>query len=599
MGSGSVSAYNLVTAADSRLLSGSHQNLLMGIWCKYQNVISPIPDGGYDSIAPAWGDDSGHVALAQKNANVLCHKLLTSLVPKLNAYHRVNFNLRAWEIILGPWLTQFIGYTYRRAETLLEILQNYEVVSVSCFEFESELITSTTGEDFVAKSKNAVWQSMVDGIILNSLGQSQKINSVGKLEYSEVTLRSALDGHLSLKAKIGSAIQWVASSRMFNLRSQRFYLQATYLPYIVEIRLHLLLRQIPSIRWIASRKPLSVHKLDSRSRNSIFSIDDYSQHSKIERCIYDTAIHLIPTCYIEGLSEITSIAAKSNLPKNPKVIFTSNSFEFDEVFKVWVALKIQEGAKYIVGQHGNNYGTWVNLDLTEQRTPDVFLSWGWGNENKNILPTFNLKSSGRRGMRASGDGILLIQDMLWDPTFPRETDSEFIRRLRQQFDFVDFLDDDLRSRLTIRLHHTALSSRLNVVELWRSHLEQYPEVALDFGRSSLKKLIRSNSLVIHGYDSTGFLETLALDIPSFAFLPDGLGHLSEVAFCDYQPLLKSGLIHLDPKKAAEEAYSALSDLDMWWSSNDKIATRRIFTDKYSRISTAPAKDLKSILVKHS
>jgi hypothetical protein len=44
-------------------------------------------------------------------------------------------------------------------------------------------------------------------------------------------------------------------------------------------------------------------------------------------------------------------------PEKPKFIFTSNCFDGDEVFKVWTALKVEQGISYFVGQHGNNFGT--------------------------------------------------------------------------------------------------------------------------------------------------------------------------------------------------------------------------------------------------
>ena len=39
------------------------------------------------------------------------------------------------------------------------------------------------------------------------------------------------------------------------------------------------------------------------------------------------------------------------------MIFTSNNFFADEEFKLWVIKQIVVNAKYIIGQHGSNYGT--------------------------------------------------------------------------------------------------------------------------------------------------------------------------------------------------------------------------------------------------
>ena len=61
--------------------------------------------------------------------------------------------------------------------------------------------------------------------------------------------------------------------------------------------------------------------------------------------------------YLEGLKEIELNAEKRGIPKEPKVIFTSNNFQADEELKLWVIKQRAMNAKYIIGQHGSNYGT--------------------------------------------------------------------------------------------------------------------------------------------------------------------------------------------------------------------------------------------------
>ena len=77
--------------------------------------------------------------------------------------------------------------------------------------------------------------------------------------------------------------------------------------------------------------------------------------------------------------------ANQIFPKNPKKIFTCVSWQGDELFKLYLADRI-DNAKYFCGQHGNNvftaYQSRISLDI---KCPDKFLSWGYKNLRKNII----------------------------------------------------------------------------------------------------------------------------------------------------------------------------------------------------------------------
>ena len=590
-----IDGFNLVTAADNRLISNTNANVLMGSWCLYSNVNNPIKDCDSYAIAKVWGGDVEHIAFAQNATNYFYQELLDFVVPRLNLVHDKEFTSREWEVIIGPWLTQFVGYVYRRVGTLLKVLDEYRIDKIRCFSYASDLIKSTNTRDFVANTNNSVWQSMVDEIILGCIADEKIVIEIVDVPSNGASCDVSKQKSFSFKKNMGVVLQRISSSRLFTLKPQRYYLQATYLPYLVELRLHLLLRQLPTIRWFSSSGTLSSFSMNLSKRKLIFAKNSAASTSIVERCLFEVGVHVMPTCYIEGFNELINATKTSNLPNSPRVIFTSNSFEYDEIFKAWTSLKLKTNALYVVGQHGNNYGTWVNHDPTEQRTSDLFLSWGWQDFRPSTLPTFNLKSSGRKRLCTNGNGILLIQDMLWNPTYPWDTDFEFAKRLEQQFSLISNLDLECQKSLTVRLHHTASHSNLDIIKLWRDFLEKYPEVTLETGITSMKKLIKSQQIVVHGYDSTGFLETLALDVPSLAFLPGGLGHLSLGARHDYQELLECGLIQIDPIKAAEEINKAVLDVDYWWARFEKITSRRNFTNKYSVLSASPARELKSIL----
>ena len=118
--------------------------------------------------------------------------------------------------------------------------------------------------------------------------------------------------------------------------------------------------------------------------------DDY-----LENVFRNLLFELLPVYYLEGFKELTKIVNQQPWPKSPKFIFTSNSFGTDEAFKLYTAIKTEEGSKYYVGQHGNNYFTirYVYPRIEEQ-TSDKFLTWGWNNNFSKYIPMFIFNTAG-------------------------------------------------------------------------------------------------------------------------------------------------------------------------------------------------------------
>ena len=122
-----------------------------------------------------------------------------------------------------------------------------------------------------------------------------------------------------------------------------------------------------------------------------------------------------------------------------------------------------------------------------------------------------------------------------------------------------------------------------------------PNITYENGGSSIYKLSESCKLVIHGYDSTGLLETLSGNIPSIAFWEDGYDHLNESAIPFYKILYDAGVIFFDPNKAADKVNEIFGNIDNWWQETEVQNARILFCENYARISKNPVKDLKNIL----
>ena len=76
-----------------------------------------------------------------------------------------------------------------------------------------------------------------------------------------------------------------------------------------------------------------------------------SQNEKISKLLIPECL---PRIYLEGFSLVQKRVKKSSLPKEKKIIFTSN-LRNDSMFKFWLGSQKQKGGKIIIAQHGGGY----------------------------------------------------------------------------------------------------------------------------------------------------------------------------------------------------------------------------------------------------
>ena len=71
-----------------------------------------------------------------------------------------------------------------------------------------------------------------------------------------------------------------------------------------------------------------------------------------------------------------------DIQKILKLSLQSLSYAYDENFKFYTAKSVEKGARYFIGQHGNEYFTHRFSTRIEFETTDKFISWGLRDQKK-------------------------------------------------------------------------------------------------------------------------------------------------------------------------------------------------------------------------
>ena len=316
--------------------------------------------------------------------------------------------------------------------------------------------------------------------------------------------------------------------------------------------------------------------------------------SSIENVARALLFEIMPIVFLEGFGRLNLATSRLAWPKNPTVIFTSNHFYTDEIFKVWVANKVSGGTKYVIGQHGNHYGSHrYKYPSVAEQISDAFITWGWCEDPKLHIPSFVFKTAGRRQQRYNPQGqLLLAQSLIGHRSTTWDNFEEYDQHFSNQYKFLNGLATEPRRQVIIRLH--SWSSRLQWCDKsrWRDYDRS---LQIDDGVQKFSNLISKCRLVVYTTDTTGIIELINSSIPMLAFWDGGLDHLRESAKPFYSSLMDAEILFTCPHAASAKVNSIWEDPQLWWESDNVVAAREFFASNYARESNFPSYDLAKIL----
>jgi putative transferase (TIGR04331 family) len=579
---------HLITTADERTWVFGRPVLFLGEWCRLYDR-KAIWEGMDAEVAPPFGIDPKQRKKDFDYVQALASELLFELTDALNAFHNTKHSSRYWNILVGYWLQYYIAICFNRYFTLKEALETYEIVSTT-INVGSEISLVTTDTDtFMSALRDDTWNNAFYARILRNLDtRSIMLEHINKFDGigSKLIVKPQTVCRNGYKDRIKTLYFQLLPKLS---RKNDAFIKTTYLPLREEFNLHLSLKQFPQFWPNVELKEILVNE----SLRLQFKLKKVSTN-KFENFIRELIVELIPTCFLEGYDSLVAQAESLPWPDEPKFIFTSNSFAYDEVFKVWTAQKVEAGIPYMIGQHGNNYGTKLgSQNWVESVTPDRFISWGWINGKPSNVPAFIFQLANKPRETKSDGGLLLVEVHLEGPVYPWDNISSHGIYQEEQFRFVDALPDRIRKMLTVRLHGDWSNSRWSDVQRWK---DREPSVRVEAGLSPIESLIFKNRLIVHSYDSTGLLECLASNIPTICFWKGGLDHLNQSAKPYYELLTNVSIIFQSPEAAAKHIERYWDDIDAWWRSDAVQKARRVFVEQYARTTNRPVLKLRWILL---
>jgi putative transferase (TIGR04331 family) len=489
--------------------------------------------------------------------------ILNDLFTELNKVHNLRNSRRFWEIIIGHWLIKFIYISYNNYFSCINVLKNNkfaECIAVNHKDYN--LCTSNTMEAGFAANDNE-WNFALNSQILNFLDKNIKLISVKPFKKN-----FKLNPYSTLKKnKKISAIKKIIVG-FFNFfekcKEQNVLIYNTSLPFFSEKKLELSLNQIPKFR---EKKKEIYSSFNSILRKKIF-LKKNKCKDKFEEFLRSVLPYVIPIVYIESFKKNYDYSKKIGYPKKPRFIFTCYSYQTDELFKFYLADQTEKNVKYFCGQHGNNYFTSYQLDLSvEFNTCDNFFSWGYKN-NKKTIPFFNFslvnKIKEKRYFDKLGN-LLVICSGVGNNFSPIDRFRVDKNSIKDILEITNKLQNNISKSITIRLTN--------------SHLEQFSgyyyknffsntKFHIDLNKENLRELQKKSRLNLFNYYSTGMLENLLLNIPSICYLQKDFELQNNFFQKKVNFLVDANIVFYDKKKILNHVNKIWNNVDDWWLSRD-------------------------------
>jgi len=569
-------ARTLVTSANTRTWpkDKSEPILFLGEWCKRYSHKNLWGDIDYEVVSYHW-DDRKKLYEDCIYIENLYEKILVSLSEKLNSIHGVNYDLRYWRILIGPWLSFFIQVLFDRWFMINKAIDENKISSIKIVKEDINIPANDYSDSKKMYIKDD-WNEMIYSQLLNKF-----LNN--RITIQDLAIKPArkITPNISKPKKTIKSliINFLTKFNSWFRNDEDYFFISTYLFLLTDLRLQIRVGQFPKI-WQKISIPDIEMNLNKRKWNLINRVNENS---------FDKIVHLmiplhIPMIYLEGYQDMLDKVDNLPWPKKPKAIFTSNSHFADDIFKAWAGDKTQKGTPLFIGQHGGHYGmTPFSLHEKHEMTiADKWISWGWSDkEKKQVKPIGNLIAMSHSNKYNPKGGALMVEMNIprysYD-LFAAPIAGQYLSYLEDQRSFIDALPKELSQKLIVRLHFNDYERDLK--DYWKFN---FPDIQIDYGEKPISSLVKVSRLYISTYNATTYLESLAWNIPTIIFWNPNYWELNEDASYLIKLLESVGIFHNNPESAANHMIKVWDDIPTWWESLEVQDARKEFCKYYSHL----------------
>ena len=561
--------------------------IFLGPWCDNEGSFKKLNEDNFEIYKYHW-DDRDKLVNDYKYLNNLYNKVLLSLILILNKYHSVNFSKRYWKIVIGPWLITFLQIIFERHSNLNYFFKdnldkNLETIILKT---KNDELIPKNYEEFTRLMLSDTWNHHIYSLLINNDDFKYPIKKIFKDFVDDENYKEYLIKNTSFKNKIYN--KFVGLVENF-ISPQKILISESYLGLKDEFKLSLNYLTLP--RYSLNYLSQNYKNLKLREKISLEFIAENSFENFIKKNIFK----FMPNSFLEDFNAIGNIVDQMKWPKNPKIIFTSHFMTKTLQSRYTAECLEKKSCKLVLGQHGGVYGQYLFSSMQDYEIDiaDKYLSWGWKNENKKILPFGVIKNLEKNKYDLKNSKLLMILRSQTRYTH-RLNSYSGSNQIKKYFNECLSLCVKLNKKLINENLILRFHSRKFGWDEDKIFKEKLGNINMDMGYEKISNLFSSAKLVLHTYIGTGYLETLASNIPTIIFANTKECLLNKETTNDLEILKNCNIFHEDYVSAANFINFNWNKINLWWFSEKVQKAREDFCNKYSKINYNKINNLKDI-----
>lgn len=492
-------------------------------------------------------------------------QMFSLLADVLNNLHSARHSRRYWRIVLGAWHQEFFFTLVDRRARLLEANHMSKSLTLDGYSNIQSPLVLEDGTTFPRLTGEPMWESLFVSQLVTFMKQRSQLENIAIVEKEDYVLLPTAPSSVAAKSSLEKLVRKLEPLALFLDRFSKFELHDTYLTPKEEFALRFRLRNFSFMR-LGETAPLSLTTdIDVDVRRGIQEqLVSLAPDTEFCAVLSEMIARHIPRNYVEGFHHLSQ-KVRGEVRRSPKLLFTSNRFGMSDSERMKIAEKVQRGTKYVVAQHGNNYGvTYCPLELPEEETSDVFLRWGGAFIEKS--PVLGVSTRGLRipkelpSQTGSSPKVLIVGSQPpsrtfryydWDQYFASEKDTVVL--------VESFMKQGVDASYRPYAGNIFGGGVTKEFEVWLS------QSSIPRSTGSFKSALSATDMTVFLYDSTGFLELASENRPCLQIQLGPKNHVASRFHGLYDDMIRVGLLH-ESAESALKILGSVKAINTWWDS---------------------------------
>jgi putative transferase (TIGR04331 family) len=573
----------LVTTALEDSWGNDEEILFMGEWCKLYAQKNVWGNRRTETLSDPWSDRERRYAAYQYTEG-LYQETINSLAGYLNGIHGVDYPVRYWKILCGPWLRLFINALYHKWECIEDVIRRDESIRTFAMNIKHDQMVPVDMSGFETIMVSDQWNHYLSLEVIKERGLFCETVSIDDAAPAAFTL--AVFNKPSARRRLLVSL-FERGIRLIN-RPTSVFISEPYLSRVGTLLLGARLRSVPRLSSYPDWNQIYIYDSLLRSQNVARGKSCVGFEQLLNRIV----LSHIPYNYLEGFSHLQRVVDDVKWQACPTAILTATDHFSDDVFKCYAANKILTGSKLKIICHGGGgkvkYSDYQSLELD---ICDNYFTWGWAEYwVSKCTKGFFVKRAIKKRVKNSGQHTLLhitLSQFRYTKFISSMPSYEqFISRyLEDQIQFLNRLPMEIKNETVTKLHYDFENSIQDRINDKCSNVH-YAPMGTDY-----YKLLSNAKLVVATYNCTTPVESIAMNIPTIIFWHSEHWELTPSAIPLFNKLHACGIFHHSPESAALKVRQVWDDVDGWWQSQDVVSACIDFRMWFCRESREPTKEL--------